>query len=176
MVRFPALALFALTLPAAGLPLGARLPELQCEFLTGRAATLPQAASGKVALLALGFTYDSRHAVEAWSKRFRAQFDRNPQAAFFQIPMLGGAARMGRWFIENSLRRGTPKQDHERVITVYSGVDPWKQRLNFKDPNAAYLILIDPQGIVRFLHNGPFDEPAYQRLAAETAHLLAGSH
>ncbi|MBI4890129.1 MAG: hypothetical protein HY821_05845 [Acidobacteria bacterium] len=173
MLRTAALFLSALPLFAADLPVGARLPNLQGDFLTGRPAVLPQAASGRVALLALGFTYDSRHAVEAWVKRFRTQFGQNPQAAFFQIPMLGGAARMGRWFIENGMRRGTPKDDQDRVITVYGGSDPWKQRLAFKDPNAAYLILIDQQGVVRWLHSGPFDERAYQRLSAETDRLLA---
>ena len=47
---------------------------LKGEFLTGRPAVLPDVASGRVALLALGFTYDSRFAVEAWVGRFRKDF------------------------------------------------------------------------------------------------------
>lgn len=45
---------------------GQPLPPLTGAFLSGRTATLPQAASGRVALLLLGFTYQSRFAVEAW--------------------------------------------------------------------------------------------------------------
>jgi len=41
------------------LPMGEALPPLRGEFLTGRQAQLPDAASGRVALLALGFTYNS---------------------------------------------------------------------------------------------------------------------
>ena len=50
---------------------GDLLPTLRGEFLTGRTAVLPQAAAGRVALLLLGFSYDSRFAVEAWARQFR---------------------------------------------------------------------------------------------------------
>jgi len=50
---------------------GEPMPALKGEFLTGREALLPGVASGRVALIALGFTYDSRFAVEAWIGRFR---------------------------------------------------------------------------------------------------------
>ena len=66
------LTLFAALLAAVELPLGERLPALKGEFLTGKPAVWPEAASGRVALLTLGFTYDSRLAVEAWVKRFGA--------------------------------------------------------------------------------------------------------
>ena len=94
----------------------------------------PQAASGRVALLMLGFTYDSRFQVEAWAKRFRQDFGTEPSVTFFEIPMIGGLARMGKWFIDSGMRRGTPKADHENVITVYGGTDAWKQRVGFRDP------------------------------------------
>jgi hypothetical protein len=38
---------------------GDPLPTLRGEFLTGRTVVLPQAAAGRVALLLLGFSYDS---------------------------------------------------------------------------------------------------------------------
>ena len=154
---------------------GQHLPMLKGQFLTGRAAVLPEAAAGKAALLALGFTYDSRFAVEAWVKKFRDDFGVNPQVTFYEIPMIGGMAQMGRWFIDSGMRRGTPEADHERVITVYGGTGPWKERLGFKAPEAAYLILLDKNGIVRWRYNGVFDEAAYKSLYADMKALLANS-
>ena len=124
------------------LSLGEPMPVLKGEFLTGRPAVLPDAASGRVALLALGFTYDSRFAVEAWVGRFRKDFGDNPQVTFYEVPMIGGMARLGKWFIDSGMRKGTPRDDYEHVITVYGGTDSWKQRLGFQSPNAAYLILL----------------------------------
>jgi len=153
---------------------GQPLSPLQGEFLTGRKAILPEAASGRVALLALGFTYDSRFAVEAWVNRFRKDFGANPRLTFFEVPMIAGLARLGRWFIDSGMRRGTPREDQENVITVYGGADPWKQRLDFQAPDAAYLILLDQRGIVRWRHSGLFDEKVYQTLFNQLPALLNG--
>ena len=66
---------------------GEPMPVLKGEFLTGRPAVLPEAASGRVALLALGFTYDSRFAVEAWVGRFRKDFGDKPEVLLYR-PMV----------------------------------------------------------------------------------------
>jgi hypothetical protein len=141
--------------------------------LTGRTADLPQAASGRVALLLLGFTYDSRFAVEAWGKRFREQFEADPRVTFYEIPMIGGMARLAKWFIDSGMRRGTPTADQENVITVYGGTDAWKQRVAFRDPNAAYPILIDQKGKVAWRYAGGFSEEPYRALSSEVSRLLA---
>jgi hypothetical protein len=153
------------------LGVGDSLPILRGQFLSGRPAVLPEAASGKIALLLLGFTYDSRFQVEAWGKQFRAQFGTDPRVTFYEVPMIGGLARMGKWFIDSGMRKGTPKSDYEHVITVYGGTDAWKQRVGFKDPNAAYLILLDPSGKVVWRHAGELDNQAYDALATEIAKL-----
>ena len=140
--------------PFTEIAIGDQLPPLRGEFLTGRTAVLPQAASGRVALLLLGFTYDSRFLVEAWAKRFRQDFGGEPRVTFFEIPMIGGLATLGKWFIDSGMRRGTPKSDHENVITVYGGTDAWKQRVGFRDPKVPYLILIDQKGKVVWRYAG----------------------
>ncbi len=152
---------------------GQPMPALKGEFLTGRQAILPEAASGRVTLLALGFTYNSRFAVEAWVGRFRKDFGKTPQVTFYEIPMIGGMARLGKWFIDSGMRRGTPRKDHENVITDYGGTEPWKQRVGFQSPDAAYLILLDQRGIVRWRHNGAFDEESYKSLLEQVTALTA---
>jgi len=179
MVWLLGLALLPLTAYAAAsveeMAVGDPLPELRGEFLTGKTAVLPQAASGRVALLVLGFTYDSRFAVEAWAKRFSGQFEIDPRVTFYEMPMIGGLARLGKWFIDSGMRRGTPQADYGHVITVYGGTDLWKQGVGFRDPNAAYLILLDGSGRVAWRYAGGFDEPAYDVLSSEVSRLLPGN-
>ncbi len=171
MTMFASMLLFAVaadTPASRPLAAGDTLPELRGEFLNGKPAILPQAAAGRPALLLLGFTYDSRIAVEAWAARFREQYkSAGDRVTFFEVPMIGGMARMGKWFIDSGMRKGTPKQDWEHVITVYGGVAPWKARTGFQDPKAAYLILLDPAGKVLWRHNDSgFDEKAFAELKA----------
>jgi hypothetical protein len=160
---------------AAQLPLAGRLPTLKGEFLTGRDAILPDAASGRVALLTLGFSYDSRFAVEAWVKQFRADFGQEQQVTFYEVPMIGGMAMMGKWFIDGGMRRGTPKADHEHVVTVYGGTGAWKERVGYKAADDAYLILLDKNGLVQWTHSGKFDATAYRGLLEATKRLLSKS-
>jgi hypothetical protein len=163
--------LMASTLISALQP-GESLPALDGEYLTGRQAQLPDAAAGRVALLALGFTYNSRFPVEVWIGRFRNDFDSNPHVTFYEIPMIGGMARLGKWFIDSGMRKGTPRSDQENVITVYGGTDAWKQRVGYQSQDAAYLVLIDKHGAVRWRHSGAFDESAYKDLHAQVSGLL----
>ena len=150
------------------LAVGDPFPRLDGSFLTGRKAVLPDVAAGKFALLMMGFTYDSRYQVEAWSEAFRHEFGANPAATFYQVPVLGGMARMGRWFIDSGMRRGTPKELHENVITVYGGAGDWKKVMGFEEAhkNEAYLALLDPEGRVRWLHRGALGEEAMAEVRA----------
>ena len=151
---------------------GENMPELRGEYLSGRKAILPEHCSGRVALLLFGFTYQSRFAVEAWTKRFRGDFEKNPQVTFYEIPMVGGMARVGKWFIDSGMRRGTPKADHENVITVYGRTEPWKERLGVQAEDSAYLLIIDQNGKIAWRHAGPFEETSYQALAVEVHKLV----
>lgn len=169
-----ALASSMMTLAASEITIGQKLPELKGKFLTGRQTTLPGGVSGRVALLIMGFSYDSRFAVESWTKRFREDFDADPQVTVFEIPMIGGMARLGKWFIDGGMRRGTPRADHERVITVYGGTGPWKERLGVSVEEHAYLILLDQKGNIAWRHAGLFDRQVYAALFEYTRKLASG--
>jgi hypothetical protein len=153
------------------LAIGEPFPRLESEFLTGRKAILPDAARGKVALIMMGFTYDSRFSVEKWAERFRGQFGRQDGVTFFEVPVIGGMARMASWFIDSGMRKGTPKELHENVITVYGGVDRWKTLMGFQETarNDAYLALLDREGRVQWLHHGPATDDAVASLGAVVA-------
>jgi hypothetical protein len=154
------------------LSVGAAMPVLHGEYLNGKAAVMPEDAAGHVALLAFGFSYQARFTVEAWTKRFRGDFGNNPRVTFCEVPMIPNVARLTRWFIESGMRRGTPKADYRNVITVYGELNPWKQRLEVKDTDAAYLVVLDPKGNVAWVHSGKFTEADYQLLAAEIRKVL----
>jgi hypothetical protein len=156
------------------LRVGAPLPTLKGQFLTGRDAVLPQASSGKVALVAMGFTYKSRFPVEAWGNWYRATMGSRTDVTFFEVPMIGGFATLGRWFIDRGMRSGTPVELHDHVITVYGGTGDWKQRLSYSPQREddAYLIVLDREGVVRWLHHGVFDQP--QASLADSRPVPAG--
>jgi hypothetical protein len=159
---------------AAPLAVGDVFPRLEAEFLTGRKAVLPEAAAGKSALVMMGFTYDSRFDVEKWAEHVRREFSTNESVTFFEVPVIGGMGRLAKWFIDSGMRKGTPKELHENVITVYGGTDRWKRAMGFSkaQEHAAYLALLGPDGRVQWLHRGGFTEEAMAALKA----VIAGGH
>ncbi len=144
--------------PITPVAVGDVFPRLEGEFLSGKKAILPDAAKGHVALVLMGFTYDSRFAVEQWAEHVRPAFAKTGTSTFYEVPVLGGMARMAKWFIDSGMRRGTPKELHENVITVWGGVGRWKTLMNFSNAakDDAYVALLDAEGRVRWLHHGPY--------------------
>jgi len=166
------LACFAATAPERPLAVGDRLPALRGEYLTGRAAALPEDSSGSASLLLLGFTYQSRFSVEPWAKRFRAAYGGREGVTFYEVPMIGGAAVLGKWFINSGMRGGTPVADREHVITVYGGTGAWKQRVGYARPDAAYLILLDKSERVAWMYVGDVNDAAFESLSTAMGNLL----
>jgi hypothetical protein len=144
---------------------GDAFPRLEGEFLTGKKAILPDAAAGRAALVMMGFTYESRFQVEAWAEHVRPAFARGT-ATFYEVPVLGGFARLAKWFIDSGMRRGTPKELHENVITVWGDVDRWKALTGFAETSKddAYLVLIGPDGRVRWTHHGPYEAGVFETM------------
>jgi hypothetical protein len=156
---------------AAALTVGTPMPKIEGENLTGHKAVLPDAARGKVTLVAMGFGYESRRNVEVWTKRFHREFGTHPDTASFEVPVISGLARLAKLFIDSGMRRGTPKEDRDKVITVYGSASEWKERLGVEDTDLAYLLLLDREGRVRWRHAGLFEESVWPELkeATETA-------
>ena len=151
------------------LSVGDTLPALIGRDLTGRDTSVPRDSRGRVAFLALGFTYRSRLQVEAWAERFRKEHGGASGVTFYEVPVMGGSARLARPFIESGMKKGTPAELHGHVITVWQDAGEWKKRMGYSASEAAYCVLVDRDGIVRWLHAGPLDDAAW----AELGHALA---
>ncbi len=150
----------------APLSVGQRMPALKGDLLSRKPGVLPDLAAGRTALILLGFSYDSRFQVEAWAEKFRARYGAAGDVTLFEVPMMGSAARLGRWFIDSGMRKNTPPELLDHVMTVYGSNDDWKTRVGYSAPDDAYLVLIDRQGVVRWLAHGPVSEDRLQALSA----------
>ncbi len=167
----PFILLFFAAIGASPLKPGDPLPELKGELLSGQSATLPSAAKGKITLLALGFSRDSQHSIEPWTKRFRAEFGKDDRVTCYTVPMIGPGGRFAKIFIMGGMKRDVPKEMYDRFMVVFADTEPWKGRVSVKGPNDAYLILLDGAGTVRWIYGGVFDEGRFHELAAAARRL-----
>jgi hypothetical protein len=165
----------ALAVGAQPAMVGTALPPFTGEDLAGAKVTLPGAARGRVALIAFGFSYDSRAPVEAWTKHARTTWGAAPQFTWYQVPMIGGFGRLAKPFITGGMRKETEPRYHANAVTVFGGTGPWKSRLGVGDDKLAYLVLVDGEGVVRWRYSGPFNPAAAADLDAHVRTLLAQS-
>lgn len=154
---------------AAPIAPGDVLPPLRGEYLTGRPAQLPECARGRVALVLVGFSHASRTSIEPWAERFRRSYAGDSTVTCYEVPIVGGMARVAKPFITGGMRRGTPPALHERVITVFGGAGDWRHRLDVHGRDAAYLVLLDRAGRVRWRWAGDLDEGHFAQLQREVA-------
>ena len=154
-----------------GLPVGTVLPQVTGEDLTGAKITLPDAAKGRVTLIAFGFSYDSRTPVEAWSEQVRKTFGSTPDFSWYQVPMVGGFGRLAKPFIMGGMRKQTPTP--RNTVVVFGGVGPWKERFAVKNDALAYLVLLDRSGVVKWVHAGLFAATTASTLDQQVQALLS---
>lgn len=175
LLALPVLLALPAAAPDAGkLRAGDTLPPLRGEYLSGREAALPEDARGRVTLVLLGFSYASRIPVEAWGARFREAFAADSAVTFYEVPMMSGvSARLGKPFIDRGMRSGTPRDLHDNVFTVWSGVGEWRRRLAARDRALAYLVLLDREGRVAWTGAGDGDLEAFEALAGRVRELVA---
>ncbi len=165
--------LAAASRPAEPLAPGQVLPPLAGQTLTGRHATLPDAAAGRVTLLLLGFTYESRHAVEAWAERFTPRYGGDPLVSLWEVPMMTGSSWLAKPFIVGGMRRGTPQPMHDNVLCVWKGAAAWKPRVGLEHRDDPCLIVLDADGRIEWLHRGAPDDAGWSALQSAIASARA---
>ena len=166
------LPILVLLAAAPTLHTGEPFPELKAQALSGRATTLPQDAQGKVAFLVLGFSQAGGKTAEAWSKRFERDFKDDPRVTHYSLAMIGGMGKIAKPFIEGGMKKSMPPAQYDYMISFYSNTDSWKKRVGFNGPDDAYIVVLDSNGNVRYLHGGPLEDSAYVNAAAAVRALL----
>lgn len=159
--------LLAGLMPGASLKPGAVLPDVSGETLTGRVATLPGAARGKVTLIVFSFSREAGAEGRAWTERFVRDFGSNWRVWSFSVIVLQSVPGLLRGVVVAQIRKGTPIALRDRVLLVYREEDAWKRRLGVSSDKDVSLLLIGADGTIRWVHHGRFSEPDYARLAAE---------
>ncbi|MDN7023870.1 hypothetical protein FGU65_03010 [Methanoculleus sp. FWC-SCC1] len=151
---------------------GRRFPTIAANSLAGDMVTLPDAAKGLVALVAVAFVRRAQEQIDSWTDRFTAAFGDNPRCTVYEVPMMDGLmARVFSGSIDAGMRGGIPPAQHSHVITYYGDLDPYLRDLGIDDRNLAFVYLLDREGIIRWSGRG-FATPERLEDMVEVARAL----
>ena len=149
-----------------------QFPRLQEENLNGQQVVLPDAASGKVAVLVLGFSRASSTPTGAWAKRIQSDFGKTPGFELYQLAVLEAVPRIFRGMIISGINKGVPESERAYFLPVLHNEDQLQKLVGFKEEGDAYIIVLDRSGKVAYQTHGASVDPAYAELRTKVQGLL----
>ncbi|HEV2398117.1 MAG TPA: hypothetical protein VGS27_14320 [Candidatus Sulfotelmatobacter sp.] len=149
------------------------LPAIEGESLAGGKVTLPEAARGKIAVLILGFTKASKEPTSAWANKL---YGERPSAGLqiYQLPILEDVPGFIRGIVISSMKKGVPEDRRDHFVPIVKHEAALKKLVSYKEPDDAYLIVLDVSGEVAFQIHGPSSDVAYRELSSKVQSLLNG--
>ena len=149
-----------------------QFPRLQEDNLAGHQVVLPDVASGKVAVLVLGFSRGSSTPTGAWAKRIQSDFGKTPGFGLYHLAVLEAVPRMFRGMIISGIKKGVPENEQANFIPVLHDEAELKKLVGYKEPDDAYVIVLDRSGNIACQTHGATPDPNYPQLRAKVERLL----
>jgi hypothetical protein len=149
-----------------------QLPRLQEDNLAGQKVDLPDAASGKVAVLVFGFTHASQTTTEAWVKRIQADFSKTSGFELYQLPVLEDAPRFIRGMVVSGMKKGVAENLRANFIPVLHDEAELKKLVGYSEKDDAYMVVLDRGGKVAYQAHSATPDQGYAQLQAKVESLL----
>jgi hypothetical protein len=149
-----------------------QIPRIEEENLAGHQVVLPNAASGKVAVLVLGFTKASKEPTSAWANKVLADFGNQCGFVLYQMPVLEEVPHFIRGMVISSMKKGVPESQREHFVPVLHHEADWKKLVSYKEPDDAYLVVLDRSGTIAYQMHGTLNDQNYAKLRTELQTLL----
>ena len=145
--------------------IGTTFPEVSGVSLTGQNVILPQAAFGKVTLIAVALKRDSIPQLDPWLKAYDGAFGKNESYAFYKIPMMRSAfAKQISSMINGKMKNDNPKELHDKIITYYGPVEDYVKNLGIPDEEKGYAFIIDSKGVIQWKSSCAAGEDAIKEM------------
>ncbi len=146
------------------------MPRIEGESFAGHKVMLPDAAAGKVAVLIFGFTKASKVPTSAWADKLQPEFGTRPGFELYQLPVLEDVPRLFRGMVISGIRKGVSENKRDHFVPILQGEAGLKILVAYKEPDDAYLVILDRKGnIAQQIHGSPNDSNYSQvRSAAES--------
>src|SRR5215471_7904105 len=149
------------------------MPKVEGDSFSGHHVVLPGDAKGKVAVLVFGFTKASKTPTSLWAQKTLAEFGSIAGFELYQLPVLEDVPHLIRGMVISGMKKGIPENTRDHFVPVLQGEADLKKFVNYREPDDAYLVVLDPVGQVTQQLHGPFTDAAYTQLRAQVQSLLS---
>ncbi len=130
---------------------------------------------GKIAILILGFSKGSRTQATLWGRRLPTDYFYSPDVLYFEMPVLEAVPRLLRGAVLRSIKSevSAHSQPHFAPLTTDEG--RWRTVVHYNQPNDAYVLVVDSNGLVQAQFQGEPTDSSYQELKRRVEQLQSTS-
>jgi hypothetical protein len=161
-------------LPARGQGASAHIPAVHATSFSNEQVNLPEGLHGKVGVLVLGFSRGSRDSTMAWGKRLAGDYGQSQGVTYYEMPVLEAVPKMIRGFVINQIKSSVSERERPRFVVVLENEPAWQAVVHYKEPDDAYVLVVDEQGVVRWQTHGRATDAAYGAMKQQVEALAAG--
>lgn len=135
--------------------IGMSFPAVRGESLAKEDVTVPADFGGAPLIVLVAPSKASQPDADKWIAALRPK----DEVAFIEIPVLPSLlTRLMQGFINGKMRGGEPKDMWPRIIPMYKDGDKLTEFFGDRGDKAAYVAVLDGQGIIRFFRAGPYGD------------------
>ncbi|MGI4827063.1 MAG: hypothetical protein ACRYFU_02585 [Janthinobacterium lividum] len=153
------------------------IPPTQATALDGHTVALPGQLPGRATVLILGFGRHSKDATTAWEKPVRMQLAHPPVISFFDMAMISEVPSFARGFVLRAIRKDVPDVLKPNFLPLTENEDAWKRVAGYAadQPDAAYVLLVDATGKVRWSTHEAFTPAGFTQLTQAAQQVASPS-
>jgi ATP10 protein len=154
---------------APPLQVGDAFPQISGQTLTGKSLQLPDAAAGKPALVVFSFSRAAGKDARSWNEHLFKDFSNSKAIPVpgYQVIVLESVPKLFRSMAISGIKSNMPLAVQDRTIVSYQDEAIWKQHLAVSDENRAYIVLLGPDGHIRWRNSAAFTDSEYAHLKNE---------
>jgi hypothetical protein len=158
---------------AQTLPPGTTIPQIKGATLEDQDIILPDAVRGKVTLLIITFSKAAGELGRGWNDPFFKDYPQDDKVTSYAIAMLEDVPSLLRGVVRGGIKKGVPSSMRRRFLTVNRDENQWKQYVGLKNDKEPYLLLLDRNSQLQWIHHGAFDPTVYGGLKVRIAELVS---
>ncbi len=157
---------------------GATVPSGQVSTLDGHSLNLPRDLPARATVLIIGFGRHSQDATTAWEKPVRLQLAHLPAIGFYDLAVIAEVPAFLRSLVIGRIRKAVPPVLQPNFIALTGNEDVWKQFAGFApdQPEAAYVVLVDAAGRVRWTTHAAYTSAGFGQLTQAAQQVATEQH
>jgi hypothetical protein len=151
----------------------AQIPKLKTQTLDNRTVRIPADSETYALVLVFGFTRESAEALDAWDALLAPKYASAHRVQYWQLPVLQGVPFFVKPIILREMRKSIRPGYQSRLAPLFKNAKQLRSMLNVTDPNAAYVVVANPLGVVAWQTHARASPQEFRKLQAAVATLLA---